>query len=181
MKQKNNTVASFQMAYTDDKIVDLFKAYEIKKKPEPLANEDEYIYSEEFKKDMKYIKKALKLGKKIDDSRTQSTGNDIKYIRKVKIKGQIFCKSESDVCYKTEMQNMKMEVASQLKRIKRKIIFLLISVGIILVSLVGIILFLRTSFYIIHPSLYVLTFIMGMGWGITALYSFKYEDNTYAK
>lgn len=49
----------------------------------------------------------------------------------------------------------------------------MMAVSFIILSLFGIILFIRTGKYLIHPSLYIITLLMGTGWGATAIFSIK--------
>lgn len=66
----------------------------------------------------------------------------------------------------------------KLKRIFRKQVnFLLSSFLLIVASLVGMILFYLFDFYIIHPTIYLVTLAMGIGWCATAIVSI-YEDKT---
>ncbi|EOU1463790.1 hypothetical protein C4D21_03365 [Clostridium perfringens] len=49
--------------------------------------------------------------------------------------------------------------------------FLLISTITIIISLIGLLLFSATGFYIIHPSIYIIGILMGIGWGATCITS----------
>lgn len=51
----------------------------------------------------------------------------------------------------------------------RQIKFLLFSLSFVIMSLVGIILYNRSGYYIIHPTIYLLTLLMGLGWTCTAI------------
>jgi len=51
----------------------------------------------------------------------------------------------------------------------RQIKFLLFSLSFVIMSLVGIILYYRSGYYIIHPTIYLLTLLMGLGWTCTAI------------
>jgi len=57
--------------------------------------------------------------------------------------------------------------------LKEQIKFLIMAICFIIMSLIGMIVFNRTGFYIIHPLLYIITLLMGIGWGATALASIK--------
>lgn len=64
---------------------------------------------------------------------------------------------------------------------KKQVKFLLFSFLFIAASLVGILLFSLYGFYVIHPSLYLVTLTMGIGWGATALVSIHetYKGNLH--
>lgn len=68
-----------------------------------------------------------------------------------------------------EEEAMKREIINEIhiKQVK----FLLLSVSLTVLSLVGFILFLSLDFVFINPALYILLFIMGIGWGTTAVAS----------
>lgn len=68
-----------------------------------------------------------------------------------------------------EEEAMKRELLNEIHIKQAK--FLFISVSLIFFSLVGFILFLSLDFVLINPAFYILLFIMGLGWGITAMTS----------
>lgn len=53
---------------------------------------------------------------------------------------------------------------------------LLVVGGILsILSIIGIIIFNLTGLYLIHPLLYIITLLMGVGWSFTALGSIKHK------
>lgn len=59
---------------------------------------------------------------------------------------------------------------------KEQLSFLLYGNALLIMSLVGISLFYATGFYIIHPTIYLITAIMGLGWSLTAIMSIRGND-----
>jgi hypothetical protein len=59
------------------------------------------------------------------------------------------------------------------KLFKMQIKFLIEGFALVLASFIGLVLFYKTGRYILNPILYVVTLIMGLGWGLTALHSIK--------
>jgi len=57
----------------------------------------------------------------------------------------------------------------------KQIKFLMVALAFIIFSLVGLIVFIKTNVYIIHPFIYIVTLLMGTGWGLTALSSIKHS------
>lgn len=68
-----------------------------------------------------------------------------------------------------EGYEMKINGIKELQKIH--ISFLLISSLTIIFSLVGLLVFSASGFYIIHPSIYILGIFMGLGWGATCITS----------
>lgn len=64
-----------------------------------------------------------------------------------------------------------MKLLNERKLNKVHIEFLLISTITIIISLIGLLLFSATGFYIIHPSIYIIGILMGIGWGATCITS----------
>lgn len=60
---------------------------------------------------------------------------------------------------------------------KQQINFLLLSTSTIIISLIGLIVFILTGLYFIHPAFYILLFLMGLGWEATAVYLIKSKSN----
>lgn len=75
--------------------------------------------------------------------------------------------------YKIYEEGLKMGKLALNNVIKEQLSFLMTAIFLIIASIVGIIVFNRIGFYIIHPLLYIITLIMGIGWGSTALMSIK--------
>lgn len=59
------------------------------------------------------------------------------------------------------------------KLFKLQIKFLIEGLSLVLFSLIGLIFYYKSRKYIIHPTLYIATLIMGLGWSLTALGSMK--------
>lgn len=57
--------------------------------------------------------------------------------------------------------------------IKEQISFLLLGIVFTIVSLIGISVFYGIGYYVVHPTLYLVTLLMGIGWSATALMSIK--------
>ena len=57
----------------------------------------------------------------------------------------------------------------------KQIRFLMVAVAFIVISFIGLLVFIKTGLYIIHPIIYIATLIMGTGWGLTALSSIKHN------
>ena len=79
---------------------------------------------------------------------------------------------------KHELSNLKInmeEVESDMRRINRlnkeHIEFVLVSFLTIFFSMIGLLIFSVNGLYLIHPSIYILGILMGIGWGSTALVS----------
>lgn len=76
----------------------------------------------------------------------------------------------------------KMKKLVPISIINEQIKFLLVSFAFIFVSLIGMIFYYRIGFYIIHPVIYLVTLLMGVGWGATAIFSIKNNKvNLYGK
>ncbi|GEA33627.1 hypothetical protein [Clostridium diolis] len=65
-----------------------------------------------------------------------------------------------------EEADMKLSKTKELNKIH--IEFLVVSFITIIFSLIGLLIFSMNGFYIIHPSIYILGFFMGLGWLATA-------------
>lgn len=65
-----------------------------------------------------------------------------------------------------EVEKMLEERLKALRKIQTE--FLTVSVVTLLASITGLIVFIATGKYIIHPSLYIVGILMGIGWGLTA-------------
>lgn len=93
------------------------------------------------------------------------------------VKSDVLNTNELDILLEKDLKyiNMEKEYEMKINRIRSlnqvHIEFLLVSFITIILSLVGIIVFSVSGFYIIHPSIYMLLFIMGIGWGATAIAS----------
>lgn len=70
-----------------------------------------------------------------------------------------------------EVVNMKKSMMYDV--LKEQLKFLIVAVSTIILSLIGIIVFATTGRYFIHPYLYVILLLMGIGWGLTAAFSIK--------
>lgn len=55
------------------------------------------------------------------------------------------------------------------KKLKKQIHFLITSSVMILLSIIGFVIFLITKWIGIYPTVYILMFMIGIGWGTTAL------------
>lgn len=81
---------------------------------------------------------------------------------------------ESSYIFKTinkikEEEHMKLEKVKNLN--KEHMEFLLVSFLTVVLSLIGLLIFSIKGLYFIHPSIYLLGLLMGLGWGATALMS----------
>lgn len=68
-----------------------------------------------------------------------------------------------------EEELMRKDAINQMK--SKQTEFILLSTGTILLSFIGFIIFYTTGFYIVHPSLYLVILMMGIGWLATAITS----------
>lgn len=59
------------------------------------------------------------------------------------------------------------------KLLKPQIEFLIVSIIILLLSILGLIIFHLMGKYLIHPSIYIAGILMGIGWLLTAIVSIK--------
>lgn len=68
---------------------------------------------------------------------------------------------------KLEEERMKRSLINEIHSTQIK--FLMISAGLIILSLFGLVCFYAFNFTFIHPILYIFTSIMGIGWGTTCI------------
>lgn len=80
--------------------------------------------------------------------------------------------SVSDVINKSK-EDIIMKKSIMYDVLKEQLKFLIVAVSTIILSLIGIIVFATTGKYFIHPYLYVILLLMGIGWGLTAATSIK--------
>ncbi|WP_243150906.1 hypothetical protein [Clostridium sporogenes] len=74
-----------------------------------------------------------------------------------------------------EKEETTMKKANLYDVLNKQLRFLLVSIIFIIISLIGITIFCKFGKYFIHPIIYIGTLIMGIGWGLTALASIKYN------
>ena len=57
--------------------------------------------------------------------------------------------------------------------LKKQFTFMFTGVVFIIMSLIGLIIFAATGKYFMHPFLYIIILLMGIGWTLTAIVSIK--------
>lgn len=86
----------------------------------------------------------------------------------VRLKNEVI-RLKNEIIMQREECDMKIDKIKNLNKVHLEFIF--VSTFTLVISLIGLLIFGMSGFYIIHPSIYIMGIFMGIGWGATAITS----------